>query len=160
MLHRAELRVAIIAVVVVVAAVSGWQVVFPSDERQIRRQLTRVADEVNEHAAGLAAVARATDVASAFADDAVIDLGEGAPIRGRDTLMGIVARLQSRTSRYEVRIRDIDVRVEGDTSASVDLSATTKSDSGVDAREFQLRMIKREGKWLIARVTPVHVLEK
>jgi hypothetical protein len=30
----------------------------------------------------------------------------------------------------------------------------------MDAREFQLQMVKREGKWLIARVTPVQVLEK
>jgi hypothetical protein len=99
-------------------------------------------------------------VASAFADDVVIDLGQGAPIRGRDTLMGIVARLQGRTSRYEVRIRDMDVRVEDSQSASVDLSATTSGENGMDAREFQLQMVKRDGTWLIARVKPVPVLEK
>ncbi|PYR95222.1 MAG: hypothetical protein DMF84_01910 [Acidobacteria bacterium] len=160
MLRRAELRIIAITAVVVAAAAFAWRAIFPSDERQIRGQLTRVAEEVNEQRQGLSAIAGAADVASAFADDVVIDLGEGAPIRGRDTLMGIVARLQPRTSRYEVRIRDMDVRVDNPRSASVDLSATTAGENGMDAREFQLLMVKRNGKWLIARVTPVKVLEK
>jgi hypothetical protein len=160
MLRRAELRIVGIGAVVIAAAIFAWRTVFPSDERQIRRQLTRVVEEVNEQPQGLSAIAQAADVASAFADDVVIDLGEGAPIRGRDTLMGIVARLHPRTSRYEVRIRDMNVHVDDPDSASVDLSATTSGDAGMDAREFQLRMVKREGKWLIARVMPVHVLEK
>jgi uncharacterized protein (TIGR02246 family) len=160
MLRRAEIRIVGIAAVVIAAAMFAWRTVFPSDERQIRRQLTHVAEEVNEQRQGLSAIAHAADVASAFADDVVIDLGEGAPIRGRDTLMAIVARLQPRTSRYEVRIRDMNVRVDAPGTASVDLSATTSGENGMDAREFQLQMVKREGKWLIARVTPVRVLEK
>ena len=160
MLRRAELRIVGVGALVLAAAVFGWRTVFPSDERQIRRQLTRVAEHVNEKPQGLSAIAQAADVASAFADDVVIDLGEGTPIRGRDMVMGIVARLQPRTSRYEVRIRDMDVRVDDAGSASVDLSATTSGDNGMDAREFQLAMVKRDGRWLITRVTPVHVLEK
>jgi hypothetical protein len=160
MLRRAELRIVAIAVVVAAAVMFAWRSVFPSDERQIRRQLAHVAEEVNEQRQGLSAIAQAADVASAFADDVVIDLGPGTPIRGRETLMGIVARLQPRTSRYEVRIRDMDVRVNDHTSAAVDLSATTSGENGLDAREFKLQMVKRDGKWLIARVTPVQVLEK
>jgi hypothetical protein len=160
MRRRTGFRVIGIAAVAVGAAVFAWRAVFPSDERQIRRQLTRLAEQVNEQPQGLSAIANAASVASAFADDVVIDLGQGAPIRGRDTLMGIVARLQGRTSRYEVRIRDMDVRVEDSQSASVDLSATTSGENGMDAREFQLQMVKRDGTWLIARVKPVPVLEK
>jgi len=160
MLRRAEIRIIGIATLVAAAAVFAWRAVFPSDERQIRRQLTRVAEQVNEQPQGLSAIASAADVASAFADDVVIDLGQGTPIRGRETVIAIVARLQPRTSRYEVRIRDMDVRVDDSRSASVDLSATTSGENGMDAREFQLQMVKREGKWLIARVTPVQVLEK
>ncbi len=161
MLRRAQVRIVGIAVVVVAAATFAWRTLFPSDERQIRTQLTRVADEVNSQSEGLAAVARAAEVGSAFADDVVIDLGQGGPIRGRDTVMGIVARLQPRTNRYEVRIRDMNIKVgDDDQSASVDLSATTTGENGMDAREFQLQMVKRDGRWLIARVTPVHVLEK
>ena len=161
MLRRAEVRMAAIAAIVVAAAVFTWRAVFPSDERQIRRQLTRVAEQVNEQSEGLAAVARAADVGSAFADEVVIDLGQGAPIRGRDTLMAIVARVQPRTSRYEVKIRDMNIRVaDDDRLAFVDLSATTSGENGMDAREFKLEMVKREGTWLIARVTPVQVLEK
>jgi len=160
MMRRAELRILGVVAIVVAAVGFAWRAVFPSDERQIRRQLSHVAEEVNEQRQGLSAIAQAADVASAFADDVVIDLGEGAPIRGRETLMAIVARLQPRTSRYEVRIRDMNVHVDAPGSASVDLSATTSGDNGMDAREFQLQMVKRGGGWLIARVRPVAVLEK
>ena len=54
----------------------------------------------------------------------------------------------------------MNVHVVDARSASVDLSATTTSDNGMDAREFQVAMVKRDGRWLIARVTPVKVLEK
>lgn len=160
MRRRTELRIIGIAAIVIAAAVFAWRAVFPSDEREIRRQLTRVAEQVNAQPQGLSALANAADIGSAFADDVVIDLGQGGPIRGRNTLMAIVARLQPRTSRYEVRIRDMDVRVEDSQRASVDLSATTSGENGMDAREFQLQMVKRDGKWLIARVTSVPVLEK
>jgi hypothetical protein len=161
MLRRAEVRMAGIAAIAIAAAVFAWRAVFPSDERQIRRQLTRVAEQVNEQSEGLAAVARAAGVGSAFAEDVVIDLGQGAPIRGRDTLMAIVARVQPRTSRYEVQIRDMNITVaDDDRSAFVDLSSTTSGENGMDAREFKLEMVKREGTWLIARVMPVQVLEK
>jgi SnoaL-like domain len=160
MLRRAELRIIGIGALVLAAAIFAWRTVFPSDERQIRRQLTRVAEDINEQRQGLGAVATAADVGSAFADDVVIDLGEGTPIRGRDTLMAIVARLQPRTSRYEVRIRDMVVHIADVDSAFVDLSATTSGENGMDAREFQLAMVKRHGSWLIARVKPVQVLQK
>jgi len=149
---------AAIALALVLAMVV-W-VWFRSDERQIRRQLTGVADRINEPSEGLSAVAKAAIIGSAFADDVVVDLGEGAPIRGRDTIMGIVARVQPRTSRYEVTIRDMNVHVIDAQSASVDLSVTTTGENGMDAREFQIGMVKRDGTWLIARVTPVKVLEK
>jgi hypothetical protein len=160
MLRRAELRVIGIGALVLAVAIVAWRTLFPSDDRQIRRQLTRVAEEINEQSQGLGAIAQAADVASAFTEDVVIDLGQGTPIRGRDTVMGIVARLQPRTSRYEVRIRDMVIRVDAGNSASVDLSATTSGDTGMDAREFQLQMVKRHGTWLIARVKPVQVLER
>lgn len=158
--RRAGMRVVAGALVLSGLALFAWRARFPSDERQIRRQLTQLAARINEHAQGLSAIAQAADVGAAFADDVVIDLGEGAPIRGRQMLMGIVARVQPRTSRYQVTIRDIVVHVEDEDSAAVDLSVTTSGESGLDAREFKLQMIKRDGTWLIARVAPVRVLEK
>jgi hypothetical protein len=160
MTRRAELRTIGVGAVVLAAAIVAWRTLFPSNDRQIRRQLTHVADEVNEQPQGLGAIAQAAGMASAFTDDVVIDLGQGTPIRGRDTLMAIVARLQPRTSRYEVRIRDMVVHVNAPDSASVDLSATTSGENGMDAREFELQMVKRNGTWLIARVKPVQVLER
>ena len=46
---------------------------------------------------GLGTALRAAQIGSYFTEDAVVELGEGAaPIKGRDTLMGMVARLQPR----------------------------------------------------------------
>ena len=158
--RRPDRRALAGAAIALAIAVFAWLAWFPSDERQIRRQLTGVADRLNEPSPGVAAVAQAAAIGAAFADDVVVDFGEGAPVRGRETLMGIVAPLQPRTRRYEVKIRDMNVHVVDARSASVDLSATTTSDNGMDAREFQVAMVKRDGRWLIARVTPVKVLEK
>lgn len=160
MAKRPDPRVMGVVAIGLAVAVLAWFVWSRSDERQIRRQLTGVADRINERSEGLSAVAKAASIGSALADDVVVDLGEGAPIRGRETLMAIVARVQPRTSRYEVTIRDMNVRVVDAQSASVDLSVTTSGENGMDAREFQVGMVKRDGAWLIARVTPVKVLEK
>ena len=157
---RPDRRVIGLVAIGLAVAMVAWFVWFRSDARQIRRQLTGVADRINEPSEGLSAVAKAATIGSAFIDDVVVDLGEGAPIRGRETIMGIIARVQPRTSRYEVTIRDMNVHVVDAQSASVDLSVTTNGENGMDAREFQIGMVKRDRTWLIGRVTPVKVLEK
>ena len=53
---------------------------------------------------GLGTAARAAQIGSYFTEDAVVDFGGGSrPIQGRETLMGMAARLQPRTAAFRMR---------------------------------------------------------
>ena len=100
------------------------------------------------------------------ADDTTIELGEGAlPIHGRDTLVGMAARLQPRTAAFRLEIDDVSVEmVPGAEAADVLLTASfvrrslSTGEESRDAREFSLVCRKNAGTWQIARVTAIDTL--
>ena len=162
-------RRAIAVVVLLVLAAAGyvlwrgWQ----SDEREIRAALTALADQFNASTTdGLGTVARAAQLGSYFSDDVIVDLGPGtAPIERRDTLIGMAARLQPRTSAFRVALDDVSVEMaDGNQDADVTLTVSfirrsiTTGEQSVDAREFALVMKKSVGRWRIARATAVDTL--
>ncbi len=162
-------RAASIAVVVALAAgaaYAGWHAYFRGEEAIVRERLHELVAELNEGAAdGLGLVARAAKIGSFFTEDVVLDLGEGAPIHGRETVMGMAARLQPRTAAFTVGIDDVTVNVGDAGTADVDLTATFTRQEGagetsIDARELNLGMRKIDGEWLIARLTAVEPLNK
>jgi hypothetical protein len=137
------------------------------DDAAIRQQLTALADTVNESTSdGLGTVARAASIGAHFTDDVVVDLGQGAaPIRGRETLIGMAARLQPRTAAFTLKFEDIDVDVRPDAgSAEISLTAElmrqgpAQDAQAMDAREFTFGMRKVDGEWLIARVTAIDTI--
>jgi hypothetical protein len=136
------------------------------EEAAIRSRLKALAAEASQPAAeGLALVAHAASVGDYFTIDTVVDFGAGgAPIHGRERLIGMVARLQPRTSAYRLELDDVDVRVAEDgESAGVAMTVILvprreAADEGTDAREFALTMAKSDGTWRIARVTAVQTL--
>ena len=155
------------------AAVAGalfvWYSWRPTDERAIKRQLEALTGTVNEEAPeGLGAVARAAQIGSYFTSDVVIDLGQGStPIQGRETLIGMAARLQPRLAGYTLEFDDVNVAVQGEAgTADVTLAAIFRSRSGtgadraIDARELLLGMTKIDGVWRIARVNAVDILRR
>jgi hypothetical protein len=92
-----------------------------------------------------------------------VDLRDGTdPVRGRDTLLGIIANLAPQTGPMRVAVTDVHVKLLSDTTADVALTATierttTTGERTLDAREFSLEMI-REGLWRIRRVNAVDTL--
>jgi hypothetical protein len=136
------------------------------EEAAIRSRLRALAAEANQPAAeGLALVAHAASIGDFFTTDVVVDLGAGgAPIQGREMLIGMVARLQPRTSDYRVELDDEEVRVAEDgESAGVALTVLViprrpGPNEGIDAREFALSLTKSDGTWRIARMTAVQTL--
>ena len=93
---------------------------------EIRRRLDGLSAEINTGVTeGLSSAVRAAAIGSYFTDDVTIDLGPGtAPIHGRDTVIGMTARLQPRTSVFRLKFVDVTPRVLPDrTSASVSLTA-------------------------------------
>ena len=159
---RRTVVVAALAVVAALGAVWWW---WPGEERAVGRRLDALAREFNESTSdGLGTIARAARLGSYFTDDVTVDLGKGsAPISGRETLVGMAARLQPRTSPFEIRFVDVTPTISED-GASADVSLTVEfirraasaaDDDALDAREFDVRMVKSEGEWRIARVTSV-----
>ena len=144
-----------------VAAACTW-----GEEGAIRARLKALAQEANKPPAeGLALVTHAAAVGGYFSGDAVVDLGPGsAPLQGRETLIGMVARLQPRLAAYRLELEDVEVHVSEDKgSAGVSLTLRTiprrpGSSEGPDAREFALEMRKEDGEWRIARATAVQTL--
>jgi hypothetical protein len=147
---------------VVLLCVWAWRAWWPSDELRIRRTLQSFAADFNAGASdGVAALARAAQISSYFTSDISVDLGKGMPpIQGRETLAGMVARLQPRTAAFTMELVDVNVQVSGAT-AKVSLTAAFKlrslatGDESVDARELSLGMVKDGDVWRVSRVNTV-----
>ena len=145
----------------------AWRGRASDDERAIRARIEALQAEINAGpTVGLGTVARAAQVGSYFTDDITIELGEGAvPIHGRDTLVGMVARLQPRTAAFRLEIDDVSVEmVPGAEAADVLLTASfvrrslSTGEESRDAREFSMVCRKEAGMWQIARVTAIDTL--
>jgi hypothetical protein len=155
--------------VVALAALAwwAWRGRESDDERAIRARIEALRNEINTSTTdGLGTFAHAAQIGSYFTDDVTIELGEGASvIRTRDTLMGVAARLQPRTSAFRLEIDDVTVdMVPGAPAADVLLTASfvrrslSTGEESRDAREFSLVCQKDGGTWRIARVTAIDTL--
>jgi hypothetical protein len=110
---------------------------------------------------------RSARLGAFFAEDVDVDLGRGAaPIRGRETVLGMAERLHPRTAAFRLKFEDVSVAVvPGGDAADVHLTAefisrgVTGGDGSLDAREFSIGMRRVGSDWQIARVTAVDTLK-
>ena len=162
-------RVAVIVLAVVALATGAWFLLAPPDEGDaVRARLTAFSDMVNKSTVdGLGPQARSVQLGAFFAQDVEVELGGGAaPIRGRETVIGMAERLQPRTAAFRLEFEDVSVAIApGGETADVHLTAEfirrsiTTGDESLDAREFTLGMRRVGGEWQIARVTAVDTLK-
>ncbi len=147
--------------------VVAWRSRATPDERAIADRLDALRTEVNASTRdGFGTAARAAQIGSYFTDDAVVELGRGSPpITGRDTLMGMVARLQPRTAAFRMDLDDVTIDVvPGSDAADVLLTASfvrrsiSTGEESLDAREYALVLNKTDGTWRIARITAIDTL--
>lgn len=145
----------------------AWRTRETPDERQIRSRLDSLRTEVNTSTRdGVGVALHAAQIGGYFTDDAVVELGEGAaPIKGRETLMGMVARLQPRTAAFRMDLDDITIEmIPGSNTADVLLTASfsrrniSTGEESLDAREYALVMTKENSTWRIARITAIDTL--
>jgi SnoaL-like protein len=164
--RRHVVRAVVVLALVTLAALT-WRSRETSDERTIRARLGALRNEVNAGTVeGLGNAARAVQIGRYFTQDAVVDLGEGGvPIRGRDTMVGMVARLQPRTAAFRMDLDDISVEmVPGSAAADVLLTASfvrrsiSTGEESRDAREYALVLTKATGEWQISRITAIDTL--
>lgn len=156
-----------VALVALLSLFTAWLLWPLNNERQIRRRLTALADEFNSSSTnGLGVAAKAVRLGDYFTDDVIVDLGQGSStIAGRDTLMGMAARLQPRTASFALQVDDITVAPAADgRTAIVALTLTitrtnnATREQSLDAREFSLEMRKPD-EWRIARATAVDTIK-
>jgi hypothetical protein len=166
-LNRRHAIRGVLALALAALAYFAWRGRASDDERAIRARIEALQTEINNvPTVGLGTVAHAAQVGSYFTDDITIELGEGAlPIHGRDTLVGMAARLQPRTAAFRLEIDDVSVEmVPGAEAADVLLTASfvrrslPTGEESRDAREFSLVCRKNAGTWQIARVTAIDTL--
>jgi len=160
---------AIVAVVVAAVGVAAWFLSTAGDEAAaVGQRLRAFSDEVNKSTVdGLGPGARAAQLGSFFTDDVDVDLGQGsAPIRGRETLVTMAARLQPRTAAFRLEFEDVRVALApGGETADVHLTAEfirrslTTGEESLDAREFTIGMRRVGGDWKIGRVTAIDTLK-
>ena len=161
-------RAAILGIAAAVAAggVYLWVGRKSADERAIRGRLEALRQEINTSTVdGLGTEAHAAQIGSYFTDDITIELGAGStPIHGRDTLVGMVVRLQPRTAAFRMELDDVNVEFPTSGSAvAADVTLTASfirrslstGEESRDAREFALVCRKEEGQWRIERVAAV-----
>jgi SnoaL-like protein len=158
---------AAVLVVLVGAGVFAWRTRETVDEREIRSRLDALRNEINTSTKdGVGVALHAAQIGGYFADDAIVELGEGAaPIKGRETIVGMVARLQPRTAAFRMDLDDITIEmVPGSETADVLLTAsftrrnTSTGEESLDAREYALVMTKADSTWRIARITAIDTL--
>ena len=135
----------LLALVLAGLAVFAWRTREGGEERTIRERIEALRTEVNASTVdGLGTAGRAAQIGSYFTGDAVVELGGvSVPIRGRETLMDMAARLQPRTAAFRLDLDDVGIElVPGGTAADVMLTASfvrrsiSTGEESRDAREF------------------------
>ena len=158
---------AFVVLVLAGLALFAWRTREGGEERTIRERIEALRTEVNASTLdGLGTAGRAAQIGSYFTDDAVVELGGASvPIRGRETLMDMAARLQPRTAAFRLDLDDVGIElVPGGTAADVMLTASfvrrsmSTGEESRDAREFAVVLVKTDGTWRISRITAIDTL--
>jgi hypothetical protein len=166
-LTRQHVLRAVVVLALAGLAVFAWRTREGGEERTIRERIEALRTEVNASTVdGLGTAARASEIGSYFTEDAVVELGGGSvPIRGRETLMDMAARLQPRTAAFRLDLDDVGIEmVPGGTAADVMLTASfvrrsiSTGEESRDAREFAVVLVKTDGTWRISRITAIDTL--
>jgi SnoaL-like protein len=157
-----------VLLVLIAGGVLAWRSRATPDELAVQARLESLRNDVNSGTTGGIGVAQhAAQIGDYFTDDVTVELGEGSqPIKGRDTLIGMVARLQPRTAEFRLELDDVTVEMAPNDTADVLLTATftqpknAAGEPSLDAREYALVMAKAAGTWRIARITAIDALRQ
>jgi hypothetical protein len=145
-----------LAVVLIGAALFKW---WPSDSRDVRRQLDALADAMTVPStdSDSSRVARLIELRSYFAPDAHVRLGSE-DLASRDALMALVERWTPPPGGVYVEFADEKIAIQDGGTARATLTArvtsraTVTSDPTTDEHGTTIGLAKRDGDWVITSV--------
>lgn len=158
------------AVLFVVLAALGfwlWTILFPSPEKIIRGQLTKLAQDVSfsQNENNLVKIARAQSVADFFSTNVEINLNvpgrESQSFAGRDEITQAAMASRQAASALDVKFPDINITIapdENSATADVTVEATVSGQRDAIVQEMKFTFQKTEGKWLITKVETIQTL--
>jgi hypothetical protein len=165
--ERILTRRAIVVVLTLAGAWFGYGWLFPGDTAQIRGVLARIADAFEgDDGVGVQDLARIRALQDDFAPDAVVDAG--APflrLTGREAIVSAAGRVRAVTRNLSVRFPEIEIIVADDRqTAAATVTAEARFDDAdghrdLEAREFDLQFVRRDGQWVIMSVTLIPASE-
>jgi len=162
-------RILKIIAVLGVLALGVWifQMLFPGDEKRIRKMLAAVAETaaVKPNENPLFKLAGASKLVGFFGPDAVLKVEvpgvEVRSINGRDDLLQAVTAARASLQEARVQLHEIHVTLEPDRrSAAAQLVASAYINGGADpmVQELKMQLRKIDGKWKITEVETVKTL--
>ncbi len=149
-----------------------WTIFFPSPEKVIRKQLTRLAADVSfskndGSLTKLAGLAEASDVAGFFSTNVEVDVdipGHMQPaLAGRDEITQAALLARQQTSSLSVKFPDINVTLAPDKqSASADVTVEVNAAGISDdfIQELKISFEKSNRQWLIKKVETVRAISQ
>jgi hypothetical protein len=157
------------ALVIAIAVAAGaywWWNAGSSDERQVRRLFQDFTAELNAGTtSGFGTLAHIARLAEFFSPDVVVEFGQGSPpIQGRETILGMVGRLQPRTSAFVLEMDDVNVEFTAPDRGEVTFTAVIRrrsfesGEESIDAREFSGEVARLDGRWRVTRVVAIDTL--
>jgi len=144
-----------------------WTVLFPTPENAIRSRLHDLAKALSfKSGSGMVAQAFSSQKAAEFFTsdvDVEVNLTGYEPIslHGRDEVLQIAMASRSRLTALKVEFPDINITLGADKqTAKVNLTgkATVPGERDISAQEFNFKLKKVNGKWLIYQVETVRTL--
>ncbi len=152
--------------VVVAAGAFWWWGAGSSDERQVRRLFKDFADELNAGTtSGFGTLTHLARLSEFIDPGIVVELGQGSPpIQGRETLLGMVTRLQPRTSAFVLEMDDVTVEFTDPNHGEVTFTALIRrrsihsGEESIDAREFGAEVVRSSGRWRVSRIVAIDTL--
>lgn len=161
-----SLRTFLVPVAALIALWLAYRWWFPDDATQIRVVLERIAEGVGSSAeeSEMGRLARAAGLRNDLHPEIEVDAGPPfVRMKGRESVIATAARLNGVIRNLSIVFRDIDIDVAGD-EATVRLTAEAHFDEGrggrgMEAREFDVAFVRREGRWVIADVRAQRPIE-
>ena len=152
-------------IVVVLAGLAGlvWRL-WPNEETKIRQTIQGMAADATftGHEGNFAKLAKIQSLSGRFAEDAEFHVDQIIPIeaalKGRESIRQVLTAGAPYLGAVTVQIHDLQVQLADGVTATALLTAsakTTGQKGEFNAQEFELKMVKREGRWLVGRVEAV-----